>query len=73
MKYNDIISEEVTITTGVPQGSIMGPLLCRLNMNDIQNYSKTVSSILFSEAQIFFIVFLIYVRELNFIMQNEAK
>ena len=73
MKYNDIISEEVTITTGVPQGSIMGPLLCRLNMNDIQNYSKTVSSILFSEAQIFFIVFLIYVRELNFIMQNKAK
>ena len=49
VKFNGIKSEKMTITTGVPQGLVLGPLLFLLYVNDIQYCSELVSVILFAD------------------------
>lgn len=49
VKYNGVLSDTLDVTCGVPQGSVLGPLLFILYTNDLPDSLKHLKCILFAD------------------------
>ncbi len=49
VSYNDVQSDYKSVVCGIPQGSILGPLLFVLYINDLDNVSKKLKFVLFAD------------------------
>ena len=56
VKFNEKESNLLTVKTGVPQGSILGPKLFILYINDIYNVSDILKFILFADDTNIFVL-----------------
>ena len=53
--YDDISSEFMPVKCGVPQGSILGPLLFLLYVNDLHNAATNLFSVLYADDTYIFL------------------
>ena len=55
VKFNDCYSEKMTIKHGIPQGSVLAPILFLLYINDISNYCKKCKLKLFADDTMLYV------------------
>ena len=70
VRIRDIISDEGKVNSGVPQGSVLGPILFLLYINDLPNFITSKAKLFADDTKIYRIIRSIYDAE---ILQNDLN